>query len=346
MDNLTKGTGSKRFAVTMGDPAGSGPAALVALLKEQPELCDRLLYIGSPEALYAHSPSFSLNSIGAVPDIDHLPGDQNILPYIQVPCRSHIEAGVLNPENAGSVIECLDIATDLASKGDVNGIITGPIHKAALYGQGFAFAGHTEYLAARCGLKSDDVVMMLACDGLRVVPLTVHIPLADVPRKLTADLIVKKSVITQEGLKRYFACDEVRLVIAGLNPHAGEDGSIGHEEATHIQPALWQLEDMGIFVKGPLSADTLFHEEARSNYDAALCCYHDQALIPLKTLDIWGGVNVTLGLPYIRTSPDHGTAFDAVRSGHVHHKSLAAAITMAEEMNDNFHIWEKKHEVT
>jgi 4-hydroxythreonine-4-phosphate dehydrogenase len=209
--------------------------------------------------------------------------------------------------------------------------VTNPIQKSALYEAGFSHPGHTEFLAELAG-PGTIPVMMLANSKLRVVPLTIHIALRDVPAQLTQELIVERSRITHKSLQTVFGIPAPRLAIAGLNPHAGEDGTMGGEEKTIMAPAIEQLRREGIDVIGPLPADTMFHEEARANYDVALCPYHDQALIPVKTLDFHGGVNVTLGLPFIRTSPDHGTALNIAGKGIARPDSLIAALKMAAEM--------------
>ena len=201
--------------------------------------------------------------------------------------------------------------------------------KAQLYAIGFNYPGQTEFVAERCGIAANNVVMMLAGPTLRTVPVTVHAPLADVPRLLSIDLIVAKARTTARALVRDFGIMRPRLVLAGLNPHAGESGTLGREEVEIIRPAVEILLAEDMIVHGPLAADTLFHAEARSHYDAALCMYHDQALIPLKTLHFDDGVNVTLGLPIIRTSPDHGTAFGIAGKGLANPRAMIEAIRMA-----------------
>ena len=222
-------------------------------------------------------------------------------------------------------------AVDLIRQGQASSLCTAPIHKKALQdGAGFAYPGHTEYLAALGG--NVPVVMMLASDSLRVVPVTIHIPLASVPSQLTPDLLEQSIRLTHAGLIRSFGIAYPRLAVAGLNPHAGEGGAMGHEEITLIIPVLSKLRAEGMQIAGPLSADTMFHARARALYDCAICMYHDQALIPIKTLDFDGGVNVTLGLPFIRTSPDHGTAFDIAGKGIARPDSLVAALSLAAQM--------------
>ena len=219
----------------------------------------------------------------------------------------------------------------LVQGGEASALCTAPIHKKALKdGAGFAFPGHTEYLAHLAGVGR--VVMMLACDTLRVVPVTIHIPLSEVPGALTPALLEDTVRIVQAGLRRDFGIRRPRLALAGLNPHAGEGGTMGREELDVIIPVIERLRHDGLTLSGPLPADTMFHPAARAQYDAAICMYHDQALIPIKTLDFAGGVNVTLGLPFIRTSPDHGTAFDIAGRDMADPSSLIAALRMARDM--------------
>ena len=222
-------------------------------------------------------------------------------------------------------------AVELVQSGAAAGLCTAPIHKAALIdGAGFAYPGHTEFLADL--VDADDVVMMLASDMLRVVPATIHIPLAAVPNALTAQVLTRCITITHAAMQRDFGIQNPRIAVAGLNPHAGEDGKMGGEEIAMMTPALDALRATGMQIAGPLSADTMFHPQARAQYDVAVCAYHDQALIPIKTLDFSGGVNVTLGLPIVRTSPDHGTAFDIAGKDQADATSMIAAIKMAVTM--------------
>lgn len=236
-----------------------------------------------------------------------------------------------NPANAASVIAVIARAVGLVQAGRASGLCTAPINKKALRdGADFAFPGHTEFLAHLSGVPR--VVMMLACPQLRVVPVTIHIPLSDVPQALTPDLLEATIRITHGGLTRDFGLAAPRLAVAGLNPHAGEGGAMGREELDWIAALVARLSVEGMDIRGPMSADTMFHAGARAGYDAAICMYHDQALIPIKTLDFAGGVNVTLGLPFVRTSPDHGTAYDIAGRGVADPTSLIAALQMAREM--------------
>jgi 4-hydroxythreonine-4-phosphate dehydrogenase len=235
------------------------------------------------------------------------------------------------PENATATISAIARAVGLVQSGDASAVCTNPIHKKALKdGANFAYPGHTEYLAALANVPR--VVMMLASDTLRVVPTTIHIALADVPQTLTAELLADTIRITHAAMIRDFVIENPRLAVAGLNPHAGEGGVMGTEEITLIAPTIKTLQAEGLNITGPHSADTLFHAKARANYDAAICMYHDQALIPIKTLAFDEGINVTLGLPFVRTSPDHGTAFDIAGKGVANPASLIAAIRLAAKM--------------
>ena len=240
--------------------------------------------------------------------------------------------GAPSPEGAKLALASLSWATKFALSGVAAGLVTAPIAKSALAAIGWDYPGQTEFLADACGKPYRDAVMMLAGPSLRTVPLTVHVALADVPGLLSADLIIHKARIVAAGLHRDFGIAAPRLAIAALNPHAGENGQFGDEEARIIAPAIAALQDKGIDAFGPVPGDALFMPRARSGYDAALCMYHDQALIPLKALEVDEGVNVTLGLSVIRTSPDHGTAFDIAGKGLADPGAMAAAIMMAAEM--------------
>ena len=316
---------ARPLALTCGDPAGIGPEiaarAWEALGARLP-----FVYIGDP----AHLPRGTKIREVTSPD-EALSAAASKLPVLAHPFPAPAKPGAPAPENAAAVIEVIARAVALAQAGEVSGLVTGPIHKKALQdGAGFAYPGHTEYLAALAGVER--VVMMLACDALRVVPATIHIPVADVPATLTRDLLTQTIRITHAGLIRDFGLEAPRIAVAGLNPHAGEGGAMGREEIETIGPVIETLRAEGLALAGPLSADTMFHAAARARYDAAVAMYHDQALIPIKTIDFAGGVNVTLGLPFIRTSPDHGTAFDIAGQGRADPTSLIAALRLAERM--------------
>ncbi len=294
--------------ITMGEPAGIGPEVAVAAFR----------------ALEGHIYGHVLKLVGdpAVFGKD-VPADA----IVATTARATRSPGNPDIANAQAVTEAIELAVEHCLAKRAAAMVTAPIHKATLAEAGFAYPGHTEFLAYLTSARR--AVMMLASDELRVVPLTVHLPIADVPQAISTEDIVDTAEIIIESLKRDFGIERPRLVIAGLNPHAGESGVLGKEDAGIVLPAVDQLTTTGLDVRGPLSADTMFHAEARSHYDAALCMYHDQALIPIKTLSFWDGVNVTLGLPIVRTSPDHGTAFDIAGSGKADARSMIAAIRLA-----------------
>ncbi len=313
------------IALTCGEPAGVGPEITA---KAWAELRDEapFFWIGDIEHLPRELPKVPISSPEEVAGVI-----ADGLPVMHQPFNAPATHGQPAPENAAGVIKSIETAVELVKKKEASALCTNPIHKKALKdGAGFAYPGHTEFLAALGGV--DRVVMMLACDALRVVPATIHIPLSDVPSALTEKLLEETIRITHAGLIRDFGIANPRLAIMGLNPHAGEGGAMGSEELTMIIPLLERLRSEGFLLTGPHSADTAFHPAARARYDAAVAMYHDQALIPIKTLDFESGVNVTLGLPFIRTSPDHGTAFDIAGTGVADPTSLIAALRMAKTM--------------
>jgi len=271
----------------------------------------------------------------------------NALPVLHQPMEKIVTAGTADPANAKFVIGSIDRAVELALSQQVDGLVTNPIQKESLYDAGFAFQGHTDYLAHLASEASDETsdeashecnpVMMLSAKDLRTVPISVHIALKDVPGALSKELIISQTLTTAQGLSRWFGLASPRIGITGLNPHAGEGGSMGREEIEFIAPAIADLQNRGINATGPLPADTVFHEEARANYDVIMCMYHDQALIPVKTLGFHDGVNTTLGLPFIRTSPDHGTALSLAGKGVANPSSLIAALRQAALMVINEH---------
>jgi 4-hydroxythreonine-4-phosphate dehydrogenase len=301
--------------VTMGEPAGIGPEIAVAAFRE----------------LGGRVGTHRLKLVGDVSVFQNC-GLADGEPVIETKAHALRTAGKLLAANARAVIEAIETAVAHASDGRAAAVVTAPINKAVLVHSGFAYPGHTEFLEALT--KSPRAVMMLASDQLRVAPLTIHKSLSSVPSAITSDAIVATGEIILSSLARYFAIAKPRLAVAGLNPHAGEDGVLGSEEKTIIAPAVERLRSRGHDVLGPLPADTMFHAEGRARFDAALCMYHDQALIPIKTLSFWDGVNVTLGLPIIRTSPDHGTALDIAGTGKADARSMIAAIRIAAQMAD------------
>lgn len=276
--------------------------------------------------LGVHVPIERIDDPGSAPAVY-----PNALPVLHMPLPRHPAPGSPDPANAAAVIRSIELAVQLAAEGKVGALVTNPIHKKALYDSGFTFPGHTEFLAHLAGLKQPPV-MMLASPQLKVVPVTIHMALKDAIAGLDTNAIVHTAIVTHKALVHDFAIDTPRLAIAGLNPHAGEDGALGDEEQRIIIPAVSQLRAIGLAVQGPAPPDSLFSALSRQHYDAAICMYHDQALIPLKALDFDGGVNITLGLPFIRTSPDHGTAFDIAGTGLAQADSLIAAIRMAGEI--------------
>jgi 4-hydroxythreonine-4-phosphate dehydrogenase len=242
-------------------------------------------------------------------------------------------AGKPDSRHAKAILTSIDYGVAQARNGAALAIVTAPISKAVVMAAGFAHPGHTEYLGALLADTPYDgtrgPIMMLAVEGLRVVPITIHCALNEVASRLTTQAILNATKTTAEALVRDFGIQTPRIAIAALNPHAGEDGAFGDEEARIIVPAIMELKAQGVNVSGPYPADTLFHSAARAKFDAVICMYHDQALIPLKTIDFWGGVNITLGLPIVRTSPDHGTGFDIAGKGIANPDSIIAAIKMA-----------------
>lgn len=310
--------------MTCGDPAGIGPE-LAAAVAARPHL-PRFAWIGDPRHL---PPGTRWAEVERPADALAVP--PGTLAVLALPFPAPARPGHPDPANAPGVVAAIDRAVSLAMTGAAGAVVTAPLSKAVLKaGAGFAHPGHTEYLAHLAG--GCDVAMMLAAPGLRVVPATIHIPLAQVPAALTPAALERAIRLTRAALIRDFGLPAPRLAVAGLNPHAGESGTMGHEERTVMAPVLARLRAEGFDLAGPLPADTMFHPEARARYDAAICAYHDQALIPLKTLDFHGGVNVTLGLPFVRTSPDHGTAFDIAGRGLARPDSLIAALRLAADL--------------
>jgi 4-hydroxythreonine-4-phosphate dehydrogenase len=256
---------------------------------------------------------------------------RDALPVLPLPLAAPATPGRLDPANAPAVIASIERAVSFAKAGRAGAVVTNPIQKSVLTAAGFPHPGHTEFLGELAG-RGRPPVMMLACPGLRVVPVTVHLSLKEAVARLTTASIVEHGMLVAEALRTDFGIARPRLVIAGLNPHAGEDGTMGREDLEIVAPAVAALRAAGVEARGPLPADTMFTPRARAGYDCALGMYHDQALIPIKTLDMDGGVNVTLGLSIVRTSPDHGTALDIAGQGRADPGSLVAALRMAGEI--------------
>ncbi len=315
------------FVVSLGDPAGVGP-----------EVTARAWAARHDAAL---PPFFAVGDIasvravwdGPIAEIDG--ADQahgafgDALPIWHVEDSGELAPGTPTTEGAHCALHALELGVGLARSGGVAGLITAPVSKDQLYRVGFSHPGQTEFIADRCGVSLSNAIMMLAGPTLRVVPITGHMPLRDVAATLSVELIVARAQAAAKGITRCFGIAAPRLAMAGFNPHAGEAGALGREEIDVIIPAIEQLRAEGLDVTGPHSPDAMFTDDARAGYDAALCMYHDQALIPLKALHFDAGVNLTLGLPIVRTSPDHGTAFDIAGSGKASPGPMIAAIQMA-----------------
>ncbi|MBU1273010.1 MAG: 4-hydroxythreonine-4-phosphate dehydrogenase PdxA [Alphaproteobacteria bacterium] len=323
---------TRPLVLTLGEPAGVGPEIVAAAwnaLKTEPLA---FAVIGDADLLRAqgvlvveiNTPADALQPFGRA------------LPVIHRPLPAAVEVGRPDPANAPAVADGIEEAVSFVLSGEASGLVTAPIAKAPMYASGFRFPGHTEFIAE---LTADapypgtrGPVMMLTARDLRACLVTIHVALGQVAELITADRVARTARVVHESLKRDFAIARPRLAMAALNPHAGEGGALGVEEIETLRPVAAQLRAEGIDITDPRPADTLFHDEARAGYDAALCMYHDQALIPVKTLDFWGGVNVSLGLPIIRTSPDHGTGFDIAGQGIARADSLIAAVRLASEM--------------
>lgn len=326
------------LALTMGDPAGIGPElALKAWMARDANSLSAFCVYGCVNTLRERATLLGLSV--PVATISHASEAGRVfataLPVLDLPVAEIVAVGQPSARNSAATIKSIARAVEDVRDGLAAAVVTNPIAKSVLYAAGFEHPGHTEFLAALAAKHWPGVahqpVMMLASDELKVVPLTIHVPLADVPRLITRELIVSTVKITAGALRRDFGVSRPRIAIAGLNPHAGEDGTIGREEDEIIAPAIAAVGG-SVALIGPLSADTMFHPAARATYDAAICMYHDQALIPIKTLAFDKGVNVTLGLPFVRTSPDHGTAFGIAAAGSASPVSLIEALRLADRM--------------
>ena len=321
------------LAVALGDPAGVGPEiAAKSWERRREESLHPFFVVGDVRSIEAvwRGP---VARISAPEEAAGIFGEA--LPLIQLEDAGEIVPGAPNYAGARCSLDSLELAVGLARSGAACGLVTGPVSKAQLYGIGFAHPGQTEFVAERCGVARENVVMMLAGPTLRTVPITTHVPLKDVSGLISVEIIIARARTTERGLSRDFGIARPRLAMAGFNPHAGESGALGREEIDVVIPALERLREEGIEIEGPMAADTMFHPRARARYDAALCLYHDQALIPLKTLHFDEGVNITLGLPIVRTSPDHGTAFNIAGNNQADPGATIAAIRMAHQCARN-----------
>ena len=324
------------LALTLGEPAGIGPdIALAAWLRRHEEKLPPFYLIGDADFIGARATSLGLNvTIATVAARDAVKTFADALPVVSTGDAVTAQPGRPDRSSAPAAIASIRHAVDDVIAGRAAAVVTNPIAKSVLYRSGFAHPGHTEFLAelaARDG-HTPMPVMLLWSPSLVVVPVTIHLALRDVIARLSIDLIVATARIVVADMKSRFGLARPRLAISGLNPHAGEDGALGTEEQNIVAPAIAVLRNDGIDVRGPLPADTMFHAAARAGYDCAICMYHDQALIPVKTLAFDDAVNVTLGLPFIRTSPDHGTAFDIAGTGRANPASLIAALHLAARM--------------
>ena len=317
------------LAISLGDPAGIGPEVIAKCWDNRSAFSlPPFVAIGDPRSIAAVwdgpiEPVESPNQADAAFDIG--------LPLIQMNAASADVTGHPSVAGAHCSLDALELAVGLARSGSASAVVTGPVAKEQLYAIGFQHPGQTEFVAERCGVSPGNVVMMLAGPTLRTIPVTTHIGLSQVPQTISSSLIESRGRAALRGLQRNFGIAEPRLAISALNPHAGEGGALGREEEEIIAPAIAVLAAEGWRVSGPHPADTMFHARARATYDAALCMYHDQALIPVKALHFEDAVNVTLGLPIVRTAPDHGTAFDIAGQDKADPRPMAAAIRMAAE---------------
>lgn len=317
------------LVASIGDPAGVGPELFLKAWAKRQELeLAPFALVGSLSLMQAVARDMPGAAVRACDIGGAAEAFETALPVIDLGPLDHAP-GTPDPDGARLALAALETATGLARSGKASGLVTGPIAKSLLQDVGFAHPGQTEFLAAACGVAPQDAVMMLAGPSLRVLPVTVHVPLSQVPGLLTEELIVRRVRIATEALTRDFGIAAPRIAVAGLNPHAGEQGRLGDEEVRTIAPAVARLGADGLSVSGPLPSDAMFHAAAREIYDLAVCMYHDQALIPLKALDFDQGVNVTLGLPIVRTSPDHGTAFALAGTGRASAGPTVAAIRVA-----------------
>lgn len=326
----------KPIAVSMGEPAGIGPDLTLIAWANRKALGLPPFYIrGDETLLQERARKIGLNArLKSVTQDEATATFAKALPIVQTGPALSDQPGVEAPETAASVVASIEGCVEDIKSGLACALVTNPINKAALYRTGFAFPGHTEYLGSLAVTHWSEEpakpVMMIAGPELMVVPVTIHIPLRDVPAALTTELIVETAEITANDLKTRFGYTSPRLALCGLNPHAGENGSMGTEDRDIVEPAVARLRAMGIDASGPHPADTLFHPAARENYDCVLGMYHDQVLIPAKTIGFDESVNVTLGLPFVRTSPDHGTAYGLAGTGTARVDSFAASLRMAD----------------
>lgn len=323
-----------RLALSLGDPSGIGPEIIVKAWRVLRATGPAFVVVGDAGALAAAGGGSSVRPVETIGD--GMAAFSAHLPVIDIPLPAPAAPGRPSAESSALVIRWIETAARLALSGQADALVTAPIAKAPLYAAGFAFPGHTEFLGELAPPPPDETargpIMMLAAADLRVSLVTIHEPFSRVPTLLSIDSIVNAGLVTARALERDLGVKQPRLAVAGLNPHAGESGALGDEEIRIVAPAVRRLAATGVNVSGPHPSDTLFHPEARARYDAVLCLYHDQGLIPVKMLDFWGGVNLTLGLSIVRTSPDHGVGYDIAGKGLARPDSLIAAIAMAADI--------------
>ena len=321
------------IAVTMGEPAGvGGELTLKCWLRRESGGLGPFFAIDSPSRLEALSRDLALDvPVRRIETAAEAPAAfRESLPVMAIDVPVGVAPGRPDSANAAAVVRSIDAAVAAARRGEAAAVVTNPIHKSTLARSRFPHPGHTEYLGVLAQVPQP--TMMLVGDGLRVVPVTGHMALRDAIAALTPEAVATAARVTNDALVARFGIDRPRLAVAALNPHAGEDGLFGEEERTIVRPAVESLRADGLDARGPLPADSLFHAGARATYDAAICMYHDQALVPLKAIDFMGGVNVTLGLPFVRTSPDHGTALDIAGRGTADETSMVNALRLAARM--------------
>ncbi|PLR27511.1 4-hydroxythreonine-4-phosphate dehydrogenase PdxA [Caulobacter zeae] len=322
------------LALSVGDPAGVGPEIIAKAWAALRESGPVFMAVGDLQSLAAAGGGVKVRPVTG--PVEAAQVFSEALPVLDLPLQSPVVAGKPSSAHAGQIIRWIETGVGLALSGAVAGLVTAPIAKAPLYEAGFKFPGHTEFLAELTAPAPFEgargPVMMLTAGDLRATLVTIHQSVGSVPAALSIERIVEAGLVTAQAMKTDFGIAAPRLAVAALNPHAGEGGALGREEIETIIPAVAALRERGVDARGPAPPDSLFHADARATYDAVLCMYHDQALIPVKMLDFWGGVNVTLGLPIVRTSPDHGTGFDIAGRGLARPDSLIAAIRLAADI--------------
>lgn len=327
---------SQTIAVTMGEPSGiSGELTLKMWLAFRSSSTATFFSIDDPSRLAQLAKMLALPVPIRIITEPAEAADcfQSALPVLPIKVPVQATPGKLSPTNNHAVLQSIDLAVEFALTRQVAAVVTNPIHKDTLYQSGFAYPGHTEYIASKCGAL--EPIMLFSSPSLRTIPVTIHCSMRDAIEQLTSDLIVRTVMITDQSLRHDFAISSPRIAVAGLNPHAGENGAMGQEDIAIIQPAVAHLRQKGYQIAGPLAPDSMFSADTRRSYDAAVCMYHDQALIPIKTLHFEDGVNFTAGLPIIRTSPDHGTALDIAGRSIANPRSLIAALTLATAIAKN-----------